>query len=120
MNTAQLKICLKQLKDLYKSKTSDISAKCTSPGKTLSKKERADLIRKGKVQLKKECVRLDRYDSVMDSFDFSKYEYSDERNDSKFNKLMDVERKRYLNFQNHMMSTKTNDEVQRILNEYTD
>lgn len=74
MNQNQRKYANERVIQIFERKLSELRMKHTDEGKTLTEEERAKLIRSGKVKLRSDYKKIDRYSKVVDAFDFSKYE----------------------------------------------
>lgn len=83
MNQSQVRYFMERVNNLYREKDKKLKEKFTIPGKELSKRERANLIKSGKVKLKSDVKEIKGYDTVEELFDFSKYEW-DEKLNSKY------------------------------------
>jgi hypothetical protein len=78
-----------RVSEVLEKKRSGLRAKHLTKGKTLSKFERAKLIRTGKVGLRSDVDRIDYYDDVVKVFDFSKHEYEDSYDEEKISEVID-------------------------------
>lgn len=75
MDASQRKYAIERVGTLLATKTKALKDQFTKPHKTISSKERAELVRSGRVKLKPEVKGIDCYLDIVQAFDFSEYEW---------------------------------------------
>lgn len=73
MNTTQMKYALARVGEVAARKTRELQDALTTPAKDITEKERAELVRSGKVKLHSHITAISSYADVVNVFDFSKY-----------------------------------------------
>lgn len=80
---------IQRVRDITTDKLADAKELCTTPGKELTDKERAELLRNGKIKWIGKALAdgVSERDEIRDVFDFSEFEYEEKTDTKRLEKI---------------------------------
>ena len=115
MNQKQREYALQRIEQIEREKVTEVTAKFTTPGKSLSRDDQDDLIREGKVKLLPiNEIDLYSYTYTRNLFDFSKYITESSLDAKKANPLIDQIEKAAQDAKDSIMLAEADDALKAI------